>query len=72
MTTLLKECVQAKINETRWMVGGTNHVKMAGATENRAQKAGDVGVQDVAEKALPGLSEGLCGTVRAVGGMVTR
>ena len=47
MTTLLKECVQAKTNETRWMVGGTNHGKMAGATENGAQEAGDVPVQDV-------------------------
>ena len=47
MTTLLKEYVQAKINETRWMVGGTNHGKMAVATENRAQEAGDVPVQDL-------------------------
>ena len=72
MNTLLKECVQAKTNETRWMVGGTNHEKAAGATEIRALKFGDVPVQDVPDKALPGLSEGLCGRLRAVGGMVTR
>ena len=68
----MKECVQAKTSETRWMVGGTNHGKMAGATEIRAQRAVDVPVQDVPDKALPGLSEGLCGRLRAVGGMVTR
>ena len=72
MTTLLKECVQAKTNETRWMVGGTNHGKMAGAAESGAQEAGDVPVQDAPERALPGLSEGLCGTVRVVRSMVTR
>ena len=58
MNTLLKECVQAKTNETRSMVGGTNHGKEAGVTEIMARKTGDVPVHDVAEKALPGLSEG--------------
>ena len=71
-SNLLKECVQAKISETRSMVGGRHPGKSAAATENRAQRALDVPVQDMAEKTLLGLSAGLCGTLMAVGGMVTR
>ena len=52
MNTLLKECVQAKTNETRWMVGGTNYGKAVGAAENRVQKAGDVPVRYVRLKRL--------------------
>ena len=45
MNTLLKECVQVSGTKTRWMVGGTNHGKAAGAVENTTQRATDVGVQ---------------------------
>ena len=58
--------------KNRSMVGGTNHGKSAAATENGAQKAGDVPVRDAAKKALLGLCEGLSGILRAVSGMVTR
>ena len=52
MNTLLKECVQVESSETRWMAGGTTGRKSASAMENGAQKAVDVGVQDVVETAL--------------------
>ncbi len=52
MNTSLKECVQAKSNETRLTVGGKHAGKAAGATENWTQTVMDVGVQDAAETAL--------------------
>ena len=58
MNTSLKECVQAKTNENRWMVGGTTRQERAGATENGAQERMDVGVQDGAETALPAPRKG--------------
>ena len=71
-SNLLKECVQAKINEICSMVGGRHPGKSAAATENGSQNSGDVPVQDAAKAALLGLSKGLCGMLRAIGGMVTR
>ena len=43
MNTLLKECVQAKSNETRSMVGGTTRREKGRCEENGAQAAMDVG-----------------------------
>ena len=51
--TSLKGHVQAESNETRWMSGGTTGGRSASATENKAWKAMDVGVQDAAETGLP-------------------
>ncbi len=53
MNTLLKECVQAKSNETRSMVGGTTRQEKGRCEENGTQQGMDVGVQDAAETALP-------------------
>ena len=58
MDTSLKECVQAKSNETRWMVGGTTRRERAGLTENGTQTAMDVGVQDAAERRSQSLGRG--------------
>ena len=71
-SNLLKECVQAKINEIRSMMGGRHPGKSAAPTENGSRKFGDVPVQDPAKKELLGLIEGLYWLLRAVGGMVTR
>ena len=65
MNTSLKGCVQVESNETRWMAGGTTRLKSASAMEKGAQKAVDVGVQDVV---VVGLSEACSG----LGGTVTR
>ena len=55
MNTLLQECVPARTDETRWMVGGRHAGKLAARLENAAM---DVPVQYAAETAFLGLSEG--------------
>ena len=53
MNTSLKECVQAKSNETRWMLGGTTRQQKGGCDGKRGAEAdGRGGVQDAAETAL--------------------
>ena len=70
MNTSLKGCVQAESNETRWMSGGTIGGKSASATENTAQVAIDVGVQDMVVVGLSEAHSVLRGTVtrQAFGG----
>ena len=56
MNTSLQGRVPAQTGETRWTVGGRQAGKSAGATENGAQTALDVPVQDVGLRALQRLS----------------
>jgi len=60
-SSLLKECVQAIFTEIRSMVGGRHPGKSAAATENRAQRALDVPVQDAAKKRSPASPKGCAG-----------
>ena len=53
MNTSLKECVQAKSNETRSMAGGTTRREKGRCEENGTQAAMDVWGQDMTETALP-------------------